>query len=204
MGRFCGTASRCVPRSVRPPPASSCPQRHHATTRSSVSELGPHSLCLGRGCVSPSADTSSASRGVPKRAGHPERGQDLSVKGTPPTEDRAWNEEALPRGAGPNLPELGALQVHCLPGPPPPPRRGTSARGVRLRAAHAGRTPSAQSRPTRTEPQRGTGTRAKPPPSASRRPQPSQPAPNLYLKNPRRARKPCSSDSAGARAQPRA
>lgn len=91
LGRFCGTASRCVPRSVRSPPASSCPQRHHATTRSSVSELGPHSLRLGRGRVSPGAATGSPSRSVPTRAGHPKRSQDRAVKGTPPAGDRSWS-----------------------------------------------------------------------------------------------------------------
>lgn len=94
LGWFCGTTSRCVPRGVRPPLASSYPQRHHASTRSSVSELGPHSLSLGRGRVSPGAATSSPSRRVPKRAGHLEHGQDSAAKGTPPTGDRAWSEEA--------------------------------------------------------------------------------------------------------------
>jgi hypothetical protein len=94
LGRFCGTASRCVPRGVRPPPASSCPQRHHASTRSSVLELGPHSLCLGRGRVSPGSATGSPSRRVPRRAGHLEHGQDRAAKRTPPTGDRACSEEA--------------------------------------------------------------------------------------------------------------
>lgn len=94
LGRFCGTASRCVPRGVRPPPPSSCPQRHHAGTRSSVLELGPHSFCLGRGRVSPGAATGGPSRRVPRRAGHLEHGWDRAAKGTPPTGDRAWSEEA--------------------------------------------------------------------------------------------------------------
>lgn len=136
LGSFFWAAGPCVPRGVRPPPASGCPQRHHPFW-SPVPELRLHSLEPERGHASPGAAAGQPFPRGPRRAGRPE------VAGTggegPPPLVTAGASGRLGRGTrGSNLPRLGALASSLSAWAAAAATAPGAPLGVRLRAASAG------------------------------------------------------------------
>ncbi|XP_034843259.1 basic proline-rich protein-like [Mirounga leonina] len=185
-GHFFWAAGPCVPRGVRPPPASGWPQRHHPFSWSPVPEIPLHSLEPGREHASPgAADGQPFSRG-PRRARRPEVAG-TGGEGPPPllSAGASGRLGRAPRSS--NLPRLGALASSLSAWAAAAATEPGAPRGVRLCAASAG--PDSLRQPRRC-PRCPAGTRrgaGAPSQTSSRRSSPPPPprlAPNLYLRSP--------------------
>ncbi|XP_053063099.1 serine/arginine repetitive matrix protein 1-like [Acinonyx jubatus] len=199
-GPFFWAAGPCVPRGVRPPPASGRPQRHHPFASSPVPELRLHSLEPRRGHASPGgAGAAAAAAGQPfprgrRRTGCPEAAG-TGGEGTPPLMSaggaRGGLRETGPRGTGlkPASARRARKFIVCLGRRRRRRRRAGSAAGSE--AARSLRRPGlptpspAAARAARPErggaPEPGAASQ-----TSARRSSPPPPprlAPNLYLRS---------------------
>lgn len=140
LGLFSCSAGSCVPRGVRPPPASRGPQRHRPTIGSPVPELRPHSPESRRGACEPwrrrcrraALPAGSPARGAPGARAAP------AARGRPPLGAEVASGR-LGRGSrGPNLPRLRALPSSLSAWAAAAATAPGAPRGVRLREASAG------------------------------------------------------------------
>lgn len=149
LGWFCGTASRCVPRGVRLPPASSYPQRHHASQYPVLCLGARTTFALSRegACEPWSRHPQSFPQGpqacwTPRARPGPRSERDASYRGS------CLERGGLTEGCGPKPAGARRAPSSLSAWAAAASASGASAQGVRLNTAPAARTPSAQSRPT--------------------------------------------------------